>query len=104
MPSVKVHWIGVNEREADRAIRVLREPGDWSCDEAQAFLHALQRGTGTPRCPFLHTVAIRLRHVERGCVVVEIVTNAGAVQTEPLGTSPLALAWLEEARFEMPAG
>ena len=47
--------------------------------------------------------AIRVRHFARACVVIEVVTNAGAVVTEPVAASSFAAAWLEEAVFETPA-
>jgi hypothetical protein len=80
---------------------VVREPGHWSRDEVQAFVQALQRGSGTRRCASHHTQAIRLRHVDGGRIVTDVLANAGTITMEPLAVSALAVAWLKEAQFEM---
>jgi hypothetical protein len=77
MREFKVHWIGANGGGADRTIRVLRGPEDWSCDEVQgtraparlgnpALSVSPHRGYSTP----LHRTHMRRgrgRHERRDC-------------------------------------
>ena len=103
MPVVKIRWSGVNSGEENQEIQVTRPPESWEIGDATAFLHELLRAASTPAVPLRHVESIRVRYVKGTArVVIEVVTNAGAVVTEPLAISPLAAAWLEKASFEMP--
>jgi hypothetical protein len=102
MPLIRIRWNGVNDGEEEREVQVERPPEHWNIADAKTFIQSLVRATATPGIALTHIDAIRLRHVEKACVVLEVETNSGAVLTEPVAASSLAAAYLEEAVFEMP--